>query len=69
MPVAQACWDSAVRGKDQLHVQYRVIRPDGSIVHVDSVAVLVTDAYTLERRLVGITLDISDRVAAEERER
>lgn len=69
LPVAQACWDSAVRGKDQLHVQYRVIRPDGSIVHVDSVAVLVTDAYTLERRLVGITLDISDRVAAEERER
>lgn len=69
LPVAQACWDSAVRGKDQLHVQYRVIRPDGSIVHVDSVAMLVTDTYTLERRLVGITLDISDRVAAEERER
>jgi len=69
LPVAQAAWDSAVRGEDQLHVQFRVIRPDGNVVHVDSLAVLVIDAYTSDRRLVGITLDISERVAAEQRER
>ncbi len=69
LPLAQTAWDSAVRGEDQLHVQFRVIRPDGSVVHVDSLAVLVTDAYTSDRRLVGITLDISERVAAEQRER
>jgi len=66
---AQAAWDSALRDCGQLHVQFRVVRPDGSVVHVDSLAVVVTDSYTSHRRMVGITLDISERVHAEQRER
>jgi signal transduction histidine kinase len=67
--VAQAAWTEALEGSNQLHVQFRIVRPDGSIAHLDSLAVVVTDPVTLERRLVGISLDISERVAAEQRER
>ena len=66
---AQSMWDGAMSGSDQMNSQFRIIRPDGEIVHVKSVAVWTTDTATSERRLVGITLDISKRVAAEQRER
>jgi signal transduction histidine kinase len=69
LALAQAAWDGALQGGNQLHVQFRVIRADGRIVHVDALAVMVTDPRTADRRLVGITLDISERVAAEQRER
>jgi C4-dicarboxylate-specific signal transduction histidine kinase len=52
-----------------VRVQFRITRPDGGIVHVESIATLITDAHTSYRRLVGITLDISQRVEAEQRER
>ena len=68
-PTAQAVWDGAMSGSGQINAQFRIIRPDGEIVHVESAAVLVTDTASSERRLVGITLDISKRVAAEQRER
>jgi signal transduction histidine kinase len=66
---AQSAWDEALHVSDQLRVQFRVIRSDKSVAHLDSHAMLVTDSQTSERRLVGITLDISERVAAEQRER
>ncbi len=69
LPHAQEAWDNVLNGTEQLQVQFRVRRRDGSIVHLEQVAVLVTDAQTSSRRLVGITLDISNRVAAEQRER
>lgn len=69
LPVAQAAWTNALEQTNQLHVRFRIIRPDGSIIHVDSRATVVTDARTSQRRLVGITLDINQRVAAEQRER
>jgi signal transduction histidine kinase len=66
---AQSVWDGALSDSGQMNSQFRIIRPDGKIVHVESVAVLSTDSATSERRLVGITLDISKRVASEQRER
>ena len=69
LALAQAAWDSALGESNQLRVQFRVVRPDGSIVHLDSLAAVVTDTSTAHRRLVGITLDISERVEAEQRER
>jgi signal transduction histidine kinase len=69
LALAQAAWDGALRESGQLHVQFRVVRPDSGIVHVDLLAVVVTDSYTSHRRMVGITLDISERVHAEQRER
>jgi signal transduction histidine kinase len=69
LAVAQAAWTEALEESNQLHVQFRIVRPDGNIAHLDSLAVVVTDPETQERRLVGISLDISARVDAERRER
>ena len=69
LPLAQAAWENAMRNTGQLHVQFRILRPDGTVAHVDQLAALVTDAHTSHRRLVGITLDVGERVAAEQRER
>jgi PAS domain S-box-containing protein len=66
---AQAAWDGALQESRQLHVQFRITRPDGNIVHLDMLATVVTDPHTSYRRMVGITLDISRRVDAERRER
>ncbi|MDB6041592.1 MAG: sensor signal transduction histidine kinase [Gammaproteobacteria bacterium] len=66
---AQAAWANALLESTQLQVQFRIVRPDGSTAYVDSVAAVVTDPDTLDRRLVGISLDISGRVESEQRER
>jgi signal transduction histidine kinase len=66
--MAQANLERLLNGSGQVHVQFRLIRPDGRIVHLDAVATRVTDA-AMDRRVIGITLDITERVAAEERER
>jgi len=66
---ANAAWSNALQGAGQLRVQFRLVRSDGAVVHVDNLAVLVTDPHSGDRRLVGISLDISERVAAEQRER
>jgi signal transduction histidine kinase len=68
LPLAHASWKTGLES-GQIHVQFRVIRPDGTILHVDQMAVLAKDSHTSHRRLVGITLDVSQRMAAEQRER
>ena len=68
LAMAQANLDRLLNGLGKVHVQFRLIRPDGRIVHLDAVAARVTDA-AMDRRVIGITLDITERVAAEERER
>ncbi len=69
LETAQAAWDGALRESNQLHVQFRIVRPDGTVAHLDSLATVVADPGGSDRRLVGISLDISERVAAEQRER
>jgi signal transduction histidine kinase len=64
---AEAAWGEAVQGST-LHVEFRVVRPDGTIAYLDTLANM-TESRTGERRLVGITVDISERIAAEQRER
>ena len=65
---AQAAMTAAMRERKQLHNQYRIVRPDGSIGHVESVAAVVTDSSDGGVRLVGIDLDVTERVAAKRRE-
>jgi PAS domain S-box-containing protein len=60
---------SAMREHSQLRSQYRVVRPDGSVCHIASLAAVVTDSIDASPRLVGIDLDITERVEADERER
>src|SRR6266850_1284844 len=66
---AQAAITGAIRDNGQLRSQYRVMRPDGSVCHIASLAAVSTDSVDLGPRLVGIDLDITDRVEADERER
>ncbi|HYL71090.1 MAG TPA: PAS domain-containing protein, partial [Candidatus Dormibacteraeota bacterium] len=65
---AQQAMYAAMRERRQLHSQYRVVRPDGSVGHVESVAAVVGDSVGGGVRLVGIDLDVTARVAAQRRE-
>ena len=60
---------AAMLDQSQLRSQYRVVRPDGSERHIASLAAVVTDTVDGSSRLVGIDLDISERIEADERER
>jgi PAS domain S-box-containing protein len=66
---AQSAITSALREGGQLRSQYRIMRPDGSIAHIASLAAVATDSVDASKRLVGIDLDITERVEADERER
>jgi signal transduction histidine kinase len=66
---ARAGITGALRDNSQLRSQYRVVRPDGTVCHIASLAAVATDSVDLGPRLVGIDLDITDRVEADERER
>ena len=59
---------TALRAHQQLRTRYRVVLPDGSIRHIESLAATVIDSADAGSRLVGIDLDVTERVAAESRE-
>ena len=69
LPHAQAAWAIALQKSTPIHVQFRIIRTDHSIVHIDSLATVLTDPHSRKLSLVGIILDITERVVAEQRER
>ena len=60
--------DAALRERRQLRTHYRVVLPDGAVRHIESLAAVVTDAAAAGTRLVGIELEVTERVAAVERE-
>jgi PAS domain S-box-containing protein len=66
---AQSAITGAMHEHGQLRSQYRIVRADGSVCHIASLAAVATDSIDTGPRLVGIDLDITDRVEAEERER
>ncbi|MGH8863905.1 MAG: sensor histidine kinase [Burkholderiales bacterium] len=65
---ARAAIATAISERGELHNRYRVVRPDGSTGHVESLAAVVTDSMDASARLVGIDLDVTARVEAEQRE-
>lgn len=58
---------TALGERQQLRTQYRVALADGSIRHIESLAAAVIDSADASLRLVGIDLDITERVAAQQR--
>jgi len=52
----------------QLRACHRVLHPDGTLCHIETLAAVVTDSTDGSRRLVGIDLDVTARVEAERRE-
>ena len=65
---AQAAITVAMRERKPLHAHYRVARPDGRTTHLESVAAVVDDPAGGGVRMVGIDLDVTERVAAQRRE-
>src|SRR5437016_5990667 len=65
---ARAAMTAAMRERKPLRTQYRAVRPDGSIAHLESVAAVVGDPAGEGVRKVGIDLDVTERVAAQRRE-
>jgi PAS domain S-box-containing protein len=62
--LVEASLQRAAEGKAQGPVEFRVIRPDGSIRHVSSVA--VRDEHDNVVRLVGTAVDITERKEMED---
>jgi PAS domain S-box-containing protein len=65
---AKSAITNAMHEQSQLRSQYRILRPDGSVCHIASLAAVSADATGTGLRLVGIDLDITERVAADQRE-
>ena len=57
------------RTREPLDTRYRVVRPDGSIRHVQSIASFAHTQQVGSRRRIGVLLDITERIEAERRER
>ena len=57
---AEAAITTALREHKPLRTQYRIVRPDGTIGHVESLADVTTDSADRTPRLVGIDLDIAE---------
>jgi PAS domain S-box-containing protein len=62
----EAFVEKAVRGKTQDRLEFRIIRPDGSLRHISSAGGVVLDEQRNAIRLVGIAVDITERKRAED---
>jgi len=51
-----------------INYQYRIVRPDGAIRHIQTMGAAGDDHPEEVTRIGGVTLDVTDRVKAEERE-
>jgi PAS domain S-box-containing protein len=58
--------ERTVRDAAAFNFEYRIVRPDGSVRHVQSVGEPVLDGRGRVQQLVGTLLDITDRKRAEE---
>jgi len=58
-------WDLASRGAGTFDLEYRIVRPDGSLRHVHSIARITHDGEG-RAQVVGTLHDITDRKLAEE---
>ena len=61
LPNAEASLERTVRLKTQDYVEFRIIRPDGSLRHISSAQGLVLDEHGNPIRIVGVGMDITER--------
>ena len=60
---------SIATGRKEFHTQFRIVRTDGKIRHVEIHALVLRDRSSRPIRVTGINLDITERVLAEQRYR
>jgi C4-dicarboxylate-specific signal transduction histidine kinase len=63
-PAFEQVLERAVRERSRFQHEYRIVLPDGSVKHVQSVGQLDTEARDLE--FVGTVIDVTERRRAEE---
>jgi PAS domain S-box-containing protein len=61
MHTVQASLEKAIQGKTQDAVEFRIIRPDGSVRHIYSAEGVVLDEHGNVVRVVGTAMDITER--------
>jgi PAS domain S-box-containing protein len=66
LPAVEATLRSAIDKKGQGSADFRIIRPDGSIRHVSAVESVVLDEHANVTRLIGVSMDVTERKQAEE---
>ncbi len=71
---ALAAWEKAQRGDTHYEDEFRIVRPDGEIRHIRSIARIFRDALGMAIRAVGANWDVTDQKklmekALEEKER
>jgi PAS domain S-box-containing protein len=60
---------STSRTRTSPSIQYRIVRPDGTIRHLQSIGSFAEQEHGDPSRITGMVMDITERVEAEERER
>jgi PAS domain S-box-containing protein len=65
-PTVRAALDAAFAGEREYDVSFRMVRPDGSIRHTQTRAIILRDDTGKPLRMVGVDSDITDRFAADE---
>ena len=61
LPNAEASLERTIRLKTQDYMEFRIIRPDGSLRHISSAQGLVLDEHGNPIRMVGVGVDITER--------
>ena len=59
--------EAALRGGGPYDTQFRVVRPDGSVIHIKADGLVVRDADGAAVRMTGLNRDITEAVRADER--
>jgi diguanylate cyclase (GGDEF)-like protein/PAS domain S-box-containing protein len=65
LPRCQAVTQQALRGEGGSPLEFRVLHPDGSILHIESHFLVQQDAEGRPLRMIGVNLDITQRKQAE----
>ncbi|HEY9887904.1 MAG TPA: PAS domain-containing protein, partial [Candidatus Obscuribacterales bacterium] len=63
--VAAAEFEAIQTQTSEVHHEYRILRPDGQVRHIEKHAVILRDEQGRGQRILGINCDISDRKQAE----
>jgi len=66
---ADHVWDkinNALSNKGNYDLEYRIIKPDGSIAHLHAAAILLRDEDGNSEKFIGVSRDITDRKQSEE---
>ena len=66
LPAVEAALHRAIDEKGQGSAEYRIIMTDGSVRNVSAVGRVVLDEYANVSRLIGVTIDVTERKEAEQ---